>query len=303
MTKKYARNKNAKKQMKDNLWGWIFILPACMGLMIYIILPMIYSFAMSFCEWDIISTPVFVGMKNYISLFTTDVHFLNSCLVTLKYTMMYVPTMLIVTFLIALLLSMKSLKAKGLWRVAVYVPSIVPMVAAAVLWTFIYDPTNGLLNNLLAPFSIRGEWIFSKESVLQCIAVMGIWGAGNTVMINLSGLGSISAELYEAVEVDGGNGLARLKYVTIPMMTPMIFYNLVMAMIASLQTFTQGYVMTSGGPENASNFYMLYLYNNAFKYNRMGLSCAQSWILFAVIGIITLLLFKTSGWVYYGGEE
>ena len=121
-------------------------------------------------------------------------------------------------------------------------------------------------------------------------------------MINLSGFGSNQQELYEAVDIDGGNWWARLIYVTLPMMSPLIFYNLVMALIGALQTFTQGYVMTNGGPENASNFYMLYLYDNAFNYNRMGLACAQSWLLFLVIALLTIFLFRTSGWVYYGGD-
>ncbi len=291
-----------RRGWKDNLWGWFFIAPACMGLTIYIILPMVYSFAMSFCSWDIISAPQFIGMDNYIHLFTKDPHFLNSCFVTLKYTLIYVPSMLVITFLLALLLNFGPLKWKGLWRTCIYIPSIVPIMASAALWIFIYDPINGLLNNLLAPFRIHEEWIFDKHMVLQCIAVMGIWSAGNTVMINLSGFGNIQKELYESVEIDGGGSFAKLKSITLPMMTPLIFYNLVMALIASLQTFTQGYVMTNGGPENASNFYMLYLYDNAFSYNRMGLACAQSWILFLVIAVITILLFRTSGWVYYGGE-
>lgn len=303
MRKEKISGKKRKNRIKDNLWGWFFVLPACMGLMIYIILPMIYSFAISFCEWDFISDPVFVGIKNYKRLLTTDVQFWNTCKVTVKYTLIYVPAMMIWTFFLALLLNAKHLKAKGFWRVVVYLPSMVPMVASAVLWTYIYDPSNGVLNTILSPIGIRSEWIFGKTTVLPCIAVMTIWGAGSTVMINLSGLRSVQQELYEAVAIDGGGGMAKLLYVTIPMMTPMIFYNLVMAVIASLQTFTQGYVMTEGGPQNASNFYMLYLYNNAFKFNRMGLACAQSWVLFVVIGVITLILFRTSGWVYYAGDE
>lgn len=287
---------------KNNLWGWFFIAPACMGLIIYIVLPMVYSLAMSFCSWDIISAPQFVGLENYKRLFTTDPHYLNSCFVTLKYTLLFVPAMLILTFLLALLLNFRFLKWKSLWRVCIYIPSIVPIMASAALWTFIYDPTNGLLNNLLAPFGIHKEWIFDKNMVLQCIAMMGIWSAGNTVMINLSGFGNIPEELYESVEIDGGSSFAKLIFVTLPMMSPLIFYNLVMALIASLQTFTQGYVMTNGGPESTSNFYMLYLYDNAFNFNRMGLACAQSWILFFVIALITVLLFRTSGWVYYGGD-
>ena len=291
-----------KTRRKETIWGWIFVIPACMGLLIYIILPMIYSLMISFCSWDIISAPEFVGLKNYKALFTTDPHYMNSCWVTLKYTLIFVPSMLIITFVIALLLNVEQLKGKGLWRVLIYIPSIVPIMASSALWTFIYDPTNGLLNNLLAPFGIHEDWIFDKKMVLPCIAIMGIWGAGNTIMINLSGFGSIQQELYEAVDIDGGNWWARLIYVTLPMLSPLIFYNLVMALIGALQTFTQGYVMTNGGPENASNFYMLYLYDNAFNYNRMGLACAQSWLLFLVIALLTIFLFRTSGWVYYGGD-
>lgn len=155
---------------KNNLWGWFFIAPACMGLTIYIILPMVYSLAMSFCSWDIISAPQFIGLDNYIRLFTTDPHYLNSCFVTLKYTLLFVPAMLILTFLLALLLNFRPLKWKSLWRVCIYIPSIVPIMASAALWTFIYDPTNGLLNNLLAPLGIHKEWILTKIwfcSVLQ----------------------------------------------------------------------------------------------------------------------------------------
>ena len=135
-----------KGQRKETIWGWIFVAPACMGLLIYIILPMIYSLAISFCSWDIISSPQFVGLKNYRTLFTKDPHYMNSCLVTLKYTLIFVPCMLLITFVIALLLNVRQLKGKGLWRVLIYVPSIVPIMASSALWTFIYDPTNGLLN-------------------------------------------------------------------------------------------------------------------------------------------------------------
>ena len=291
-----------KSHMHNNFWGWLFAFPAVFGLVCLLLFPLVYSFILSFFEWDIISEPVFVGFGNYIHLFTEEVHFWNSLWVTVKYTLIFIPSMLVVTFLLANLMNAKGVWGKGLWRIAVYVPSVVPVIASAMLWTFIYDPYNGILNNLLKPFGINPEWLHDKNLVLPALALMGIWGAGNTVIVNLSSLGSISQDLYDAVSIDGGNAFRRFWHITIPMMTPVIFYNLVMSVVGTLQTFTQAFVMTGGGPENASNFYMLYLYNNVFNYNRMGLGAAMSWILFAVVGLFTIFFFKTSGWVYYGGD-
>lgn len=298
-----TRKKLTKREKSQTRWGYFFIAPCIIGLLVFNFGPMLYSLAISFTDWDVISEKRFVGLANYQELLG-DPLFWQSLKVTLKYTLISVPLVVIIPFLVAMLLNSK-VKGISVYRSIFYIPSIVPAVASAAIWQFIYNPLNGVLNTILRALGFeRHNFLGDPKEVLFCIAVMAVWASGNTVVIYLAGLQGVSAQLYEAVEIDGGGAFAKFRAITVPMMTPIIFYNLVTSMIGALQTFTQAYVMTDGGPYNASLFYSLYVYKEAFSMSRMGYASALSWILFIIVAALTAVLFKTSNkWVYEEGEN
>lgn len=280
-------------------WGYFFIAPAIIGLICFNFGPMLFSLGVSFTKWDVITEKEFIGLENYIQLFH-DPLFFQSLKVTLLYTLISVPLITCIPLLIAILLNTK-VKGIAVFRAIFYVPSIVPVVASAAVWMYIYNPMYGLLNSILKLLGIPSQnFIFSETQAIPSLAVMALWAAGNTVVIYLAGLQGVSRQLYEAAEIDGAGILSRFKNITVPMMTPIIFYNFVMAIINSMQIFTQAYIMTDGGPANATYFYALMVYDNAFKQSRMGYSAAMSWIFFVIIAVLTLLVFKSQKkWVVY----
>jgi multiple sugar transport system permease protein len=265
--------------------------------------PMIFSLFMGFTEWAMITPPKFVGMRNYINL-VNDPLVGQALKVTIYYTALTVPLTTIVTFLLAMLLNTGA-KGISVFRTIFYIPSIVPVVASSALWMFIYDPMFGLLNSVLRVFGFPPQnFIFSREGVIPSLAFMAVWGAGNTVVIYLAGLQGISRQLYEAADLDGANVVQKFIRITVPLMTPIIFFNVIMATIGAMQTFTQAYVMTSGGPANASLFYSLLLYRTAFHHQNMGYASAMSWVLFVIIAVLTFLTFRTSDrWVFYESKS
>ncbi|MFH1880097.1 MAG: sugar ABC transporter permease, partial [Bacillota bacterium] len=227
--------------------------------------------------------------------------------VTLYYTALSVPGIVVTMFVLALLLNTKT-KGISVFRTIFYIPAIVPAVAYSVLWMFIYQPQFGLINNLLEIIGIPPQdWIYGEKSVIPALALASIWGAGNTMIVYLAGLQGIPAELYESMEMDGGGAMHKLWFITVPMMSPVIFYNMTMTIITSMQTFTQSFIMTGGGPNNASLFYVLHMYRVAFYNQQMGYASAMSWLLFLLVGVITVIVFKLSDtWVFYesgGGDE
>ena len=289
-------NIKEKSQLK---WGYFFIAPAIIGLICFSFGPMLFSLGISFTKWDVITAKEFIGLDNYKALFH-DPLFFNSLKVTLYYTLLSVPLITCVPLLIAMLLNTK-VKGISIFRAIFYVPSIVPIVASAAVWMYIYNPMYGLLNSILKALGLHTHnFIFSETGAVPSLAVMALWAAGNTVVIYLAGLQGVSRQLYEAAEIDGAGAAARFFHITVPMMTPIIFYNFVMAIINSMQIFTQAYIMTDGGPANATFFYSLMVYRTAFKQSRMGYSAAMSWIFFIIIAILTLLVFKSQKkWVVY----
>mgnify|MGYP005762868753 CR=1 FL=1 len=293
---KHKANLYEKSHLK---WGYFFIAPAIIGLICFNFGPMLFSLGVSFTSWDVITDMEFIGFENYINLFH-DPLFFQSLKVTLLYTLITVPLITCVPLLIAILLNTK-VKGIAVFRTIFYVPSIVPAVASAAIWMYIYNPLYGLLNSILKIFGIPSQnFIFSETQAIPSLAVMALWAAGNTVVIYLAGLQGVSKQLYEAAEIDGAGVLSRFKNITIPMMTPIIFYNFVMAIINSMQIFTQAYIMTEGGPANATYFYALMVYDNAFKQSKMGYSAAMSWVFFIIIAVLTLIVFKTQNkWVIY----
>jgi multiple sugar transport system permease protein len=280
----------------------LFAAPWIIGFLVFTLGPMVASFLLSFTAYDIITPARWVGFDNYRTMFTSDGLVWHALRVTVIYSLVAVPLGLVISFLVALLLNQK-VRGIYLYRTLFYLPAILPQVPVALLWLWIFNPQFGILNNLLGIVGITGpQWLFSEFWVLPALILMSLWGVGGSMVIYLAGLQGIPVHLYEAVEVDGGNWWARFRHVTVPMMSPVIFFNLVTGIIASMQTFTWAYVMTQGGPNNASLFYGLYLYNNAFQYFKMGYASALAWLIFVIILLMTLLVFRSSPlWVYYEG--
>ncbi len=292
-----------KMERNKTKWGYIFIAPALIGLIVFYFGPMLYSLIISFFKWDILTPPQFVGLENYRTMLIEDDLIKKSLLVTGYYTLLAVPMINIVSLFLASFLSSK-IKGLSVFRTVFYLPSIVPAVASAALWMFLCNPMFGLFNTVLGWFGIeRQQWIYDSKQVIPVLALMATWGAGNTVIIYLAGLLGIPNHLYEAIEVDGGNRIHKFIYITLPLMTPIIFYNVVMSIIQCMQTFTQGYIMTQGGPANASLFYVLHLYRNAFKYQKMGYASAMAWLLFIIIALLTFINFKMANKWVVGGED
>ncbi|MDR2901082.1 MAG: sugar ABC transporter permease [Treponema sp.] len=284
-------------------WGYIFIAPCIFGLVVFNFGPMLFSLVMSFMEWDMITAPKFFGAGNYAAMFKEPL-FSKSLSVTLYYALLSVPLINISTFLIANLLN-TGIKGISVFRTIFYIPSIVPAVAASALWMYIFDPMFGLLNSILTGIGLPPQaFIYSEGGVVPGLALMSAWAAGNTVVIYLAGLQGLSKELYEAADLDGASVPQRFFRITVPLMSPIIFFNVIMAIITSMQTFTQAYIMTNGGPNNASLFYSLLLYRTAFHFQRMGYASALSWVLFIIIAVFTLLMFRSSNrWVFYENKK
>ncbi|WP_020574420.1 carbohydrate ABC transporter permease [Actinopolymorpha alba] len=283
----------------ESRWGIILAMPAILGFLIFTIGPMIASFFFSLTDWTIGGRPSFIGLDNYRTM-VKDELFWKSLSVTAYYTVGAVPLGLIIGFALALLLNQR-VRGLSLWRTIYYLPTLVPAVASAVLWIWIFNPDFGLLNSLLRQAGLpTSQWLYSEEAVVPSLIIMSTWGFGNAMVIFLAGLQGVPRHLYEAVSIDGGGAWQRFRHVTLPMMTPTIFYNLVTGVIGTFQVFNQAYVMTQGGPNNASLFYIYYLYRTAFTESAMGYASALAWVLFMVIMLVTFLLFQNARrWVYY----
>lgn len=286
--------------------GYLFILPWFLGLFIFTLGPMLFSLVLSFSKWDIITgigSIEFVGLDNFKAIFHDEL-FYQSLKVTFIFALVSVPLYQVVSILIALLLNMRT-RGMKIFRLIYFMPSVIPAVAVSMMWIMIFNPEYGILNRALEWFGIDGPaWLQDPSYALGALIVMGIWGVGNTIIIYLSGLQGVPDELYEAAQLDGAGPIRRFMSVTVPMISPTIFFNLIMGIIGGFQYFTQAFVMTNGGPLNSTLFYNLYLYNKAFVSYEMGYASALSWILFAIIMIFTLIVIRSSSmWVYYNGDD
>lgn len=294
------------RNSKSERAGYLFILPWLLGLLLFTIGPMLFSLLLAFSKWDIITgvkSIEWVGLDNFRAIFQDDL-FYQSLKVTFVFALVSVPLYQILSLLAAMLLNMRS-RGMKLFRLIYFMPSVIPAVAVSMMWVMIFNPEYGILNRALALFGIQGPaWLQDPSYALGALIVMGIWGIGNTIIIYLSGLQGVLEEMYEAAELDGAGRLRRFASITLPMISPTIFFNLIMGIIGGFQYFTQAFVMTNGGPLNSTLFYNLYLYNKAFQDYEMGYASALSWILFVIILVFTLLVIRSSSmWVYYQGDD
>jgi len=278
---------------------YIFISPWIVGFVFLQLGAMLASLGISLTDWNLLEKPTFIGLDNYAKMFTDDPLFWQALKVTSLYSLC-VPLQMVLAMIIAILLN-QNVKGLAFFRTIFYLPSVVSGVAVAVLWAWILNPNYGLINHLLSLIGIEGpRWLFSETWVIPAFVIMSLWGVGGGVVIYLAGLQGIPTVYYEAAEIDGAGSWRRFLHITLPLISPVILFNLVMGIIASFQVFASSYVMTGGGPHNASLFYVLYLYRHGFQFFNMGYASALAWILFILIVLINLLVFKSSAlWLFY----
>jgi multiple sugar transport system permease protein len=292
----------SRSAFRRNIEGWLFASPWIIGFVLWTLGPMIASFIIAFTEWDLVSPAKWVGLQNFRELLADPLVW-QALKVTTIYAFTSIPLSIAIGLLLAMLMNTK-IRGLRLYRTAFYLPSVLSGVAVALLWRWLFSPEFGLINLFLAQLGIQGpSWLGDEDWALPSLIGMSLWSVGAGTIIYLAGLQGIPTDLYEAGEVDGATGWARFRFITLPMMTPVLFFQLVTGIIVALQVFTQSFIMTRGGPNDATLFVLLYMYRNAFEYLRMGFASTLAWVLFAYILVLTLLVFRSSAvWVYYEGE-
>jgi len=292
-------SRSAKRDLRN---GLLFASPWIIGFSVFTAYAIAASLYYSFCRYDILTPPHWIGLKNYSRLIVDDEVFRRSLWNTLYMVIFGLPIGLVASLALSLLLNAK-VKGIAIYRTIFYIPSLVPAVAVATLWMWLLNTDIGLVNVILSKIGIMGPgWLTDPKWAKPALILMGLWGVGGSSIIYLAGLQGIPEHLYEAAELDGAGPMQKLRHVTLPMLSPVIFFNLIMGLIGSFQYFTQIYIMTNGGLQDSTLFYALNLFNRAFVDLRMGYASAMAWILFAITLLCTLLVFKTSAkWVYYEG--
>ncbi len=290
----------SKLYWKNVFEGYAFISLWIVGFAVFTAGALFGSFSISLTKWNIVGTPEFIGLQNYQKMIE-DEFFWKSLKVTLLF-LFNVPLNLALGLFLAMLLNQK-IRLIGFFRTLFYLPSVTAGVAVSLLWMWIFNPRFGVINVLLKNIGITGPaWLGSETWALPALIVMSVWGVGGGMLIYLGALQGIPTTFYEAATLDGANALQKFRRITVPMITPVLLLNLIMGVIASFQVFTQAFIMTSGGPNYATLFYVLYLYQNAFQWFNMGYASALAWVLFLVILAFTFLILRTSSsWVYYEG--
>ncbi len=290
---------------KRNRMGYVYILPWIIGFLLFQLYPLVASFIYSFTDFSVTNTPKFVGLKNYIEIITKDQLFIKSLTVTFKYVFLAVPLKIAFALFIAMVLSQK-LRGINWYRTAYYIPSIFGgSVAVSILWRFLFME-SGLINRMLNGVGLKSvPWLSSPKMALYTLIILSVWQFGSSMVLFLAALKQVPEELYEASRIDGAGKIQIFWNITLPMISPVLSFNILMQMINGFQDFTGSFVITNGGPLHSTYMYALKLYNDAFTHYRMGYASALSWILFAVIFVITILFFRfTSAAVYYedGGD-
>jgi multiple sugar transport system permease protein len=288
---------------KEAVSGYLFILPWIVGFLVFWLGPIIASFFISFTRYDIVNPPNWVGLANYQRMLQ-DPEFLVAVKVTLKYAVVFLPLQVIFGVGLAVLLN-TPMRGVGLFRTLYYLPYVVPSVAAVLIWVWIFNPHYGLLNSILGWVGIEGpNWLGDPSWALYSLMMVGLWGLGGDAVIYLAGLQNIPRVLYEAAEIDGANGWQRFRHITLPMLSPTLFFQIVLGLIGVFQTFTSSFVATNGGPLRSTLFYMLLIYKKSFGSMRLGYGSALAWVLTIFILVITVLVFRSSPyWVHYEAER
>ena len=293
----------SSRARRRQIAGYLFISPWVIGFLVFTVGAMLFSLGLTLFDTDLLTETKFIGLKNFVQL-SHDRLFLKSLSVTGYYVLLAVPLQVLAALLIALMLNNRKIALVGVWRTLYYMPSIVSGIAVSMLWMWMLNPDFGLFNYLLSLVGIQGpRWIYSEQWAIPSFVIMGVWAAGSNMLLYLAGLQSIPTPLYEAASIDGAGSWSRFWRITLPMLSPTLFFNLVMTLIGAFQVFTQAFVMTNGGPNNATLTMVLYLYRKGFEQLHFGYASAVAWVLFVIIMAFTLLVFRSStAWVYYEGE-
>lgn len=284
--------------------GRLYVLPWVLGFLLFTLGPMLASIYFSFTEYSVLSGATWLGLENYADIFAKDRLFRLSLTNTFYFVALSVPLNLLVSFLVALLLSI-NLRGINVYRTLYYLPVITPAVASSLTWSLLFSGDFGLVNALLRGLGLPTfNWLYDPQITKLVFVVMNLWGIGGSVIIFLAGLKNVPQSLYEAAHIDGASAWRRFRHITVPMMTPLVFFNLILGIIGTFQVFTGAYIITAGGPANSTLFYVLYLYNNAFKFFKMGYASALAWILFLIILVFTIVQLRMARlWVYYEAER
>lgn len=301
--KKHSKNRTLLQE--ERRAAWICMLPSIIGLIVLTYLPLVVVFGLSLFKWEGVGVPEWTGLGNYIKLFTTDPYFKDSIKVTLLFALLAVAGSMIYSLVVALLLNRK-IPARGFFRAVFYLPYVLPAMAVYIGWNWLYETNYGLFNSILAKLGIqRVMFLSSSELVVPSLALIAVWLSGNLIVIFLAGLQNVPRVYHEAAEIDGANSWQRFWHITIPCMTPIIFYNLLMAIITNLQVVTPALAVTQGGPGNSSRFISYVMYQYAFRSGKISYACAISFVSFLLIGIFTVILFISSKtWMFeMGGDD
>jgi len=303
-----ARTFALRPSVREALWGYLFVGPWLIGLVLFTAGPMIASLVMSLTDFNLVRPEAtrFVGIDNYLRM-ASDPTVAQSFVATFKFALIAIPVTMIASLGFAMLLNHPKLAFKGPLRALVYMPIMIPLVASTLVWLGFLNTETGWLNAILGNFGLpQPDWINSEAWIYPALTIMGLWGIGNFMIINIAGLQSVPTELYEAAKIDGAGAWTQFRRITIPLMSPVLLYNLVIILIGTFQYFTQAYTMTNGrgDPNNATLFVNLVLYREGFVFNHMGYAAAIAWLLFVVVLVLTLVLFSVARRrVYYAGGE
>ncbi len=302
------RPKLTRLEKERERWAYLFISPWIVGFFLFTLLPILGTLGLSFTDYSPVnpSAAQFIGLTNYLQMFS-DSKVGDSLLVTIRYALLAIPVSFAVGLFLASLVNSKHLLGKETFRTLFYMPSMIPVVAGALVWSGVMNTQSGWLNQFLGVAGIKGpDWLNDINWIYPALVLIGLWGLGNLMLTLLAGMQGVPNELYEAAVVDGANGWQRFINITLPMITPVIFYNLTLMMVGAFKYFDLAYVLKNGtgGPGTSTLFYNLNLYKNAFSFNLMGYGSALAWVLFLIVLALTIFLFNTSGkWVYYAGEK
>lgn len=293
--------------MKKSIWSkktpYLFIAPWIIGFVIFTLGPLIFSLIISFFDWPIVGDVKFIGADNYIKMFTQDKMFYHSMGVTLKFALFFVPLDIAIALGLAVLLN-QNLKGQSIFKTIFYLPSVISGVAVSMIWLWLFDYKFGMINYILDMFNLAGpNWLGDPKWAIIAMVIASLWGQGTMVLIFLAALRDVPQEFYEAATIDGAGPWTRFTKITVPLITPSLLFNLIMTIISAFQQLSLALLMTKGGPSNSTYFYAMYVYNNAFKHFEMGYASANAWVMFVIILVLTMIVFKSSSlWVYYETE-
>lgn len=305
MTAPPSRAYRRRSRSRETLTFYAFISPWLLGFIVFIAIPMVSSLVLSFTDWDSFQPPKFIGLANYVELFTNDPLFWRALGHTLYFAAVSVPLSLLIALGLAQLLS-RPMRGARLFRTVIYIPALVPLVAAAMIFKWLLAPESGPVNGFLSMFGVQGPaWLLDSDWVIPAIILLSLWQVGAGTILLIAALRGVPPELYEASRLDGASPIQQFWRISVPLVTPILFFNLITGMIGAFQVFSQVYVLTDGtsGPNNASLMLVPYVYDSAFRNYDMGYASALAWILFVIILAFSAVILRSSrGWVFYETE-